>query len=105
MSDQSTKPAGAGGRGADGQDGGQQLHKLRRRTQRLAHRVGELEAEMQESRRLQRRVAELTDVVAELLLPLTSRDDARVRELLERFEPTSAAEGSEAWPASAEPRD
>ena len=99
MSKASMKP------GAEDEDTGQQLLRLRRRTKRLAERVGELEEEMQESRRLQRRVAELTDVVAELLLPLTSRDDARVRELLERFDPMSAAKGSKGWLASAEPKD
>jgi len=52
---------------------------------RLADRVAELEDEMRECRKQQHRVAELTDVVQELLLPLSQRDDAKVAEILERY--------------------
>ena len=48
-------------------------------------RLTALEAEVQENRQLQRRVAELTDVVAELLLPVADRDDERVAELLATY--------------------
>ena len=41
-------------------------------------RLRELEAEVQENRRLNRRVAELTDLVTELVVPLARRDDAGV---------------------------
>lgn len=51
----------------------------------LPQRIRDLEEEVQENRRLQRRVAELTDVVAELLVPLADRDEERVRELLQRY--------------------
>jgi hypothetical protein len=82
--------AGPGGQKAGRQAGDddvrEQLDQLRRRTRRLAARVGELEQEMREAARLQRRVAELTDVVGELLVPAMSRDDARVRQLLEHLE-------------------
>jgi cytidyltransferase-like protein len=44
-----------------------------------------LEAEVQENRQLHRRVAELTDVVAELLLPVADRDEERVTELLAAY--------------------
>ncbi len=54
-------------------------------TARLAARVTALEAEVQESRRLHRRVAELTDIVQELLLPAAQRDEAKVRDLLQRY--------------------
>ncbi|WP_246142781.1 DUF6752 domain-containing protein [Nocardioides rubriscoriae] len=56
--------------------------RLRRRRLGLRDRVAGLEVEVQENRQLQRRVAELTDVVAELLLPVADRDEARVREAL-----------------------
>jgi hypothetical protein len=53
----------------------------------LEQRVAQLDAELAQERRLQRRVAELTDIVAELLLPadeqgpgLTERLEAYVRE-------------------------
>ncbi len=40
---------------------------------------------MQECRQLNLRLAELTDVVQELLLPVAARDEAKVAELLERY--------------------
>lgn len=55
------------------------------RLDRLAARIDELEAEVQECRRLNRRLAELTDVVQELLLPVAERDEAGVREQLDRY--------------------
>ena len=61
------------------------LRRLRRRTLGVPARLSALEAEAQESRQLNRRVAELADVVAELLVPLADRDDARARELLARY--------------------
>lgn len=60
------------------------IDRLRNRG-RLARRVADLEAEMQEHRALQRRVAELTDLVAELLVPAVDRDDARVKAALDRL--------------------
>jgi DNA repair exonuclease SbcCD ATPase subunit len=51
----------------------------------LRRRVAELEAEMQESRRLNRRLAELTDVVQELLVPVAQRDEEKLREYLARY--------------------
>jgi alkylation response protein AidB-like acyl-CoA dehydrogenase len=48
----------------------------------LQRRVAELEAEVQENRQLNSRLAELTDVVAELLVPLAERDEARVEQVL-----------------------
>jgi hypothetical protein len=48
-------------------------------------RLAALEAEVQENRQLHRRVAELTDVVAELLLPVADRDEERVAELLAAY--------------------
>ncbi|HWI42973.1 MAG TPA: DUF6752 domain-containing protein [Nocardioides sp.] len=52
----------------------------------LRARVRALEEEVQENRQLNRRIAELTDVVAELLIPLEARDQARVEEVLTRFQ-------------------
>jgi len=56
-----------------------------------AHRAGvrarldALEAEVQENRRLNRRIAELTDLVTELVVPLARREDAEVDEILARY--------------------
>jgi len=56
---------------------------------RVVHRVDErltaLEAEVQECRQLNLRLAELMDVVAELLLPVAERDEERVAEVLQRY--------------------
>ena len=48
-------------------------------------RLDALEDEVQELRQLNRRIAELTDVVVELLVPLQDRDEERVREVLEHY--------------------
>ncbi len=58
--------------------------RVRRLTQ-LEDRVAELEAEVQECRQVNLRLAELTDVVAELLLPVAQRDEARIDEVLRRY--------------------
>lgn len=57
----------------------------RRQLVRLRNRITVLEEEMQENRQLNRRLAELTDVVQELLIPISQRDEAKVRERLDRY--------------------
>jgi hypothetical protein len=57
----------------------------RRELEQLSARVAELEAEVRECRRHQHRLAELTDVVEALLVPLADRDEAKVREALARY--------------------
>jgi hypothetical protein len=51
----------------------------------LRQRVEVLEAEVQECRQLNLRLAELTDVVEELLLPVAQRDEQRVSAVLEKY--------------------
>lgn len=51
----------------------------------LETRVAVLEAELQEHRQLNRRVAELTDLVADLLVPLARHDQAAVDEIVGRY--------------------
>jgi hypothetical protein len=53
--------------------------------QALRERVTVLEQEVQECRQLNLRLAELTDVVQELLLPVASRDEERVAAVLEKY--------------------
>jgi hypothetical protein len=55
------------------------------RVAELEERVAVLEDEVQECRQLNLRLAELTDVVGELLLPVTQRDEARIVEVMERY--------------------
>jgi hypothetical protein len=51
----------------------------------LRRRVKALEDEVQECRALNVRLAELTDIVTELLVPLAQRDEAKLAELLKRY--------------------
>jgi hypothetical protein len=51
----------------------------------LEQRVADLEADMSEMRGHNLRLAEIADVVQELLIPLASRDEVRVQEAIERF--------------------
>lgn len=51
----------------------------------LTGRVEELEREVQELRRTNLRLAELTDVVEELLIPIASQDRERIEDALARY--------------------
>lgn len=51
----------------------------------LRARIAELEADVQDLRRHHVRLAELVDVVQELLVPLSSRDQDRIDEAIENF--------------------
>jgi SMC interacting uncharacterized protein involved in chromosome segregation len=61
---------------------------LRQQVTRQRRRIEELEQEVTEARRLNRRIAELTDVVQELLVPVADRDDERLRERLDGYADT-----------------
>ncbi|KRE92991.1 hypothetical protein ASG76_16265 [Nocardioides sp. Soil774] len=51
----------------------------------LERRVAALEEAVQENRALNVRLAELTDVVSELLLPVAARDEKKLEELLGKY--------------------
>lgn len=55
---------------------------------RLEQRVADLEADLAEVRRHHLRLAELTDIVQELLVPMASRDEERIAEAIEQFRKT-----------------
>lgn len=57
----------------------------RARIWQLQKRVERLEAEVQEVRRFSRRLAELTDIVEEVLVPAADRDDERLRRVLDDY--------------------
>ena len=58
----------------------------RRARHRGVHaRLSHVEAELQEHRQLNRRVAELTDLVAELVVPLARHEQETVDAILERY--------------------
>lgn len=56
-----------------------------RQLSQLNNRVERLETELRLERQLNRRVAEVTDVVQEVLLPAATRDDDRIRQALDRY--------------------
>ena len=59
---------------------------LRSDVQRLEQKVADLEADLAEMRRHNLRLAELADVVQELLVPMANRDEAAVQQAIERFQ-------------------
>ena len=67
----------------------------------LRDRLAELEEEIQECRQVNLRLAELCDVMMELLLPVADRDDEAVEAILARYradvsEPLRLSSGPEA---------
>lgn len=52
---------------------------------RLRERVAALEADVAELRRHNLRLAELADVMQELLLPMATRDEDRLKDAIEQF--------------------
>ncbi|RYI99208.1 MAG: hypothetical protein EON52_26410 [Actinomycetales bacterium] len=59
---------------------------LRSDVQRLEQKVADLEADLAEMRRHNLRLAELADVVQELLVPMANRDEAAMQRAIERFQ-------------------
>ncbi len=59
--------------------------RLRSRRE-LEERVAALEAQAVELRRHHLRLAELTDIVQELVVPLSSRDDEQIARAIEKFQ-------------------
>lgn len=60
-----------------------ELHETRRVNRRLSEILDEVE--MQDLRRLNRRLAELVDVVQEILVPAANRDDEQIRRRLDEY--------------------
>jgi hypothetical protein len=69
-----------------GDPGGHPGKRALREVAQLRERVDELEAALTECMRLNKRLAEVTDVVAEVLLPEGERDEERLRRLLEDYD-------------------
>lgn len=61
------------------------LKKRARSWSKLRKRVAVLEQEVQECRQVNIRVAELCDVMMELLLPVAERDEKAITEVLDRY--------------------
>lgn len=58
----------------------------RRAVRELEQRVADLEADVAEMRAHNVRLAEIADVVQELLVPMASRDEATVQRAIARFQ-------------------
>ena len=58
------------------------------RLDRLQRRLENLEAEVQECRQLNTRLAEVTDLVEQLLLPMAARDEERIAAAVEKYSRT-----------------
>ena len=65
--------------------GPRQFGTVRGEVAALRAEVAALSSELDECRRQHQRLAQLTDVVQELLLPAAVRDDAKLAELLEQY--------------------
>lgn len=61
------------------------IQRRRMRLRDLEQRIEVMEDEMQEHRQLSRRVAELTDLIADLLVPLAQNDQTKVNEIVDRY--------------------
>ena len=71
--------------GSETTDLRRQVRELQNEVADLQKEFRQLQAEVHQDRRLHRRVAELTDVVAELLLPAAQRDEEKLVALLEGY--------------------
>jgi hypothetical protein len=58
------------------------------RLDQLQQRLEDLEAEVQECRKLNVRLAEVTDLVEQLLLPMAARDEDAVAAAVEKYSRT-----------------
>lgn len=58
------------------------------RLDKLQQRLEDLEAEVQECRQLNIRLAEVTDLVEQLLLPMAARDEDQIAAAVEKYSRT-----------------
>jgi hypothetical protein len=71
---------------AQGQGPGPRWKQAQKDIDALRRRVAAVEQELQEARQLNRRLAEIVDVVAEVLLPAEQRDEERLRAILAKYD-------------------
>jgi len=87
-------PEGTGGQGANRR--GLKTRAVERmaravageRLDELQDRLRDLEAEVQECRQLNIRLAEVTDLVEQLLLPIAARDEEKIAAAVEKYSRT-----------------
>lgn len=71
---------------AQGQGPGPRWKQAQKDIEALRRRVTVVEQELQEARQLNKRLAEIVDVVAEVLLPAEQRDEERLRAILAEYD-------------------
>jgi hypothetical protein len=71
---------------SQGQGPGPRWKQAQKDIDALRRRVAAVEQELQEARQLNRRLAEIVDVVAEVLLPAEQRDEERLRAILAKYD-------------------
>jgi hypothetical protein len=69
-----------------GQGPGPRWKQAQKDIEALRRRVTVVERELQEARQLNKRLAEIVDVVAEVLLPAEQRDEKRLRAVLAKYD-------------------
>ena len=79
-------PRPAQGRGQGQGHGPARWKQAQKDIDALRRRVAVVEQELQEARQLNRRLAEIVDVVAEVLLPAEQRDEERLRAILAKYD-------------------
>ena len=67
-------------------DADERLEAAEKQLRALRRRVVALEEEVLESRQLNKQVAEMIDVIAEVLLPAEQRDEQRIHDLLKKYD-------------------
>lgn len=85
---QHAAPGAAPGGGGGGGQLRRRLNEAEKQVATLRRRVEVLEQEVQEGRQLNRQVAEMLDVMGEVLLPAEQRDEERLHALLARYHST-----------------
>lgn len=71
---------------ASGGGSDERLQVAEKQLRALRRRVAALEEEVLESRQLNKQVAEMIDVIAEVLLPAEQRDEQRIHDLLKKYD-------------------
>lgn len=71
---------------ASGQADADRLERAEKQIRALRRRIVRLEDEILESRQLNKQVAEMIDVIGEVLLPAGQRDEDRIHDLLKKYD-------------------
>ena len=71
---------------AQEQGSGPRWKQAQKDIEALRRRMAVVEQELQEARQLNKRLAEIVDVVAEVLLPAEQRDEERLRAILAKYD-------------------